>query len=197
MRRDPFDLVADLTIDVTSTSAVVARLLARGLRAEGITAWRGVEVREIRLRAPAGVWPYPLDVPWATEIGRIEATLWARDASRSEGHVRRYVAICQPEVRGWRAQTARAEAALAAIGLCYPSLDVLAAALAAVLATAEPTRASERLASVSEVAEVLGCSIEALRVRMRRGEVRSVRVGARRAIPWAEVERLVSEAGTR
>lgn len=182
---------ADLAaLDVRSTRAVVARLLERGLRAERVDAWPAPSVR---LRAPAGVWTYQLDVPWAVELGRIEATWWGRDACRSEAHVRHYAILCRPEMMTAEAATERARRALDALGRCYPSLEVLSEALGLVVAMADAAGAPERLASVEEVASVLGCESSALRARMRRGDVRSVAVGRRRAIPWSEVERLVRD----
>jgi len=184
---DPFGLCIE-RIDVRSRSEVLRRLLERGLRAERVTAWRGGETTTVRLRAPVGVWSTELDHPpgpWPT--------MWARDACRSEAHVRAYALECRPELVTARAVMARELRAIDLLSRCYPAIEVIEAVLAAVVATVEPARATERLATPAEVAEVLGWPLAQLRAAMRRGDVRSVPgPSGRRAIPWSEVERLVA-----
>ena len=180
------------TIDVRDPRSVLARLLARGLRAERVEVWRGERTHEIRLRAPVGVWAYPLDAPegdWAR--------WWARCASRSEQHVEAYTIECRPELVHAPAVMARELRAIDLLFRCYPTIEVLDHALAAVVAACPAPARAERLATPPEVAEVLGWPLPQLRAAMRRGDVRSVPgPGGRRVIPWSEVERLVAETTT-
>ncbi|MBU9767120.1 helix-turn-helix domain-containing protein [Mycobacterium sp. TNTM28] len=74
----------------------------------------------------------------------------------------------------------------------------LAATIAAVLAATQsepaPAPAPPTVLTVDEAADRLKVSRSLIYSQLRSGELRSVRLGRRRLIPAAEVDRIISEA---
>jgi excisionase family DNA binding protein len=89
--------------------------------------------------------------------------------------------------------TERARRLVALLDGLRPTWAEAAATLRALADDAGAAPTYEPL-SIEQAASVLGRSVDELRAAARRGEIRTVRVGRRRAVPYEEVERLARES---
>ena len=89
--------------------------------------------------------------------------------------------------------TERARRLVALLDGLRPTWAEAAATLRALADDAGASPTYEPL-SIEHAASVLGRSVDDLRILARRGEIRTVRAGRRRAVPYEEVERLALES---
>lgn len=127
----------------------------------------------------------PLDAPADSD----RAATWVGDALACGLAWQRYQDAYAGTVTG---DLATLHAILADV---RPSYDLARAVLRAVVAEAGLAVPApvERLATAAEAAHVLGIDELAMRRAIARGDVRTVRRGARRMVPLAEIERLMAE----
>ena len=179
-------------------------------------AWRLERVRFLGLTVePRGVpvchgdaW-VPDPTPWARAPAR--AGWPALDVEADSARARAWVIdACTDDLRAahtravWRdVQRIEVSGAVDAIDRCRrlhaildalrPTWDEAEQTLRAMMAVAGAGAAYEPLTH-EQAAEVLGWTVEAVRGAVRRGDVRSVKHGSRRRIPYEEVKRLALES---
>lgn len=180
--------VLEATWDNTDPHSVFIHLRSLGVRAEEVLIWRGEQTAEVRLRAPAGVGPYQLD-----HAPGMWTRAWIRDVCRSDAWAMVYASQIAGESETAAQAARRAQDALETLARAFPQPAVVEAVTAALVAMVRPVERQDRVVTAHELAGVLGVTVEQVRAMARRGDIRTVRRGARRVVPWTEVERLVAE----
>lgn len=190
-----------MTVDVTSIAWCLGRCVWYGLRVEqrgAAHAWDGGWAHDAApwLRASQrGTLAHLRDLDAAPDSP--EARMWVLDACSDEltriRSLERWRALQAPESETSAAAIERLRLARGLLDTLRPTPAIVDATIQAAIAQAglvASRRDPEAPVTVARAAEALGWPAERLAALVRSGQVRRVKVGARWAVPIAEVERL-------